>query len=87
MKDIADMIDTSIRYCRQKVMLTSTGDEIVDEAIKTMFVRKFNRTGANEMWRPFCKIVFAWMTKHDAETDAKREQKKRDKYALFAEQP
>ena len=77
------MIDTGIRYCRQKVMLTSIGDKMVDEAIKTMFVRDFRSTGANEMWRPFCRIVFAWMKKHDAETDAKREQKKRDKYALL----
>jgi len=83
MHNMTDIIDTGIRYCRQKVLLTSTGDKIVDDAIKTMFVRDFNRTGPNETRDPICQIVLAWMAKYDADCDAKKEQKERDKYKLF----
>ena len=80
-----DMINTGINYCRQKVLLTSTGDKMVDDAIKTMFVRDFRRTHPNEMRDPICQLVLAWMQKHDAESDEKRAKKKRDKYGLFNE--
>ncbi len=79
------MIDTGIRYCRQKVMLTSTGDKMVDEALKTMFVRDFRRTGPNRIKDPICQLVLAWMDRHDADIDNKRIQAERDKYALFNE--
>ncbi len=80
-----DMIYTGVRYCRRKILIESTGDPEVDAALKEMWLRDYTHVGrgANEMWRPHCKTVMAWMTKHDAETDATREQKKRDKYALF----
>ena len=85
MTDIAHLIYTGIRYCRRKILIESTGDPEVDAALKEMYLCDYHHLGrgANELWRPRCKTVMAWMTKHDAETDAKREQKKRDKYPLL----
>ncbi len=82
---MADMIYTGVRYCRRKILIESTGDDEVDAALKEMWLRDYGHTGrgANEMWRPHCKIVMAWMEAKDAKDERAKVKKQRDKYALF----
>lgn len=80
---IAKMINTGIKFCRQKVMLTSTGDDEVDEALKEAFLRDYRHTGANEMWRPHVKKVMAWMQDKNAKDEQDKGKRERDKHPLF----
>ena len=82
---MADMIYTGVRYCRRKILIESTGNDEVDAALKEMWLRDFTHVGrgANEMWRPHCKIVMRWMTDKDAQDEQKKKQREHDKYPLL----
>jgi len=54
------LIDTGIKYFGQKIFIESTGNNMVDEALKTVFHDDFYRTAPLEMRRIDAQIVLRW---------------------------
>ncbi len=54
------MIYTGIKYFGQKIFIESTGDELVDSALKSTFEDDYRRTGPIEIRREDVQIVLNW---------------------------
>lgn len=63
-------INTGLKYCRQRILLTSTGDDTVDAALKSMFIDDWNKTAPLSMSRSDVACVCAWMKTEDEKSDA-----------------
>lgn len=54
-------IKTGIKFFGQSILIESSGDGDVDEALKTLFVDGYNKTAPLYIKRPDSQIVLEWL--------------------------